>query len=231
MDQIRISTAQESTLQASKWLYVQALLSAEEMGALFESLGSFYLALGGTVSPIGKGIVSPADFLDHYKTYVDTLASGELPNPTTYQSVFSSVMTTTLDALYAIPAGANQQLIRIGKPVIQMQTSNIGYSVEDKKFRSMVFGTQNIRWGVQFGYPQLFQDPSTKDVITIRHSDDFPNTELFHSLQKWVRQHTIPTPFVVDGVLTNVPMRLGKQCQSWINRHPQLIEKGITIKN
>ena len=229
MNQLRLSNSEESTLQASKWLYVQALLDNQEMVSLFEFINPFFLASCGTVSPLGEGVVSQNKFLDHYKSYIDSLQIGELLPLEKYQSVFSCAMTTSLDTLYAIPIGESQQLVRVSKPVIQMQSCNIAYSTEDKKFYAKVFGSQNIRWGVQFGYPQLYQDPKTKEVITIRNSPDFPNSELFHLIQKWIRSHTIPTPFFVDNVLTNVPMRLGKNCLSWINKHPQLIEKKIKV--
>ena len=84
--------------------------------------------------------------------------------------------------------------------------------------------------GIQFSYPHLYQDPLTRNVETIRNTPEYPNTELFHLLQKWMRQHTIPTPLIAEEKLINIPIRIGKLCLTWINKHAQLISKDIYIK-
>jgi hypothetical protein len=48
-------------------------------------------------------------------------------------------------------------------------------------------------------------------------------------MQQWVRSHTIATPFEVEGKKVNVPIRLGKECLSRINSHPQLQAKGLRV--
>ncbi len=40
--------------------------------------------------------------------------------------------------------------------------------------------------------------------------------------KQWVRDNTRATPFSVEGKKINATMRLGKNCFSWINHHPQL---------
>lgn len=229
MAELRISTTDEAPLQASKWLKSQMLIDAEEMRQLFDSMGNFHLFLSGALSKRGKGEISKEEFLKCYQAYIACLSDGKLPEPSTYRHSFSPILTKNPDALYVILMGEDQQLIRAAKPIIQLQAHNIGYSPVDGKFRSMVFGNDSIPWGIQFSYPQLFQDNSTKQVEQTRHSPQFPNTELFQILQKWVRNHTVPTPFSVSGEEMNVPIRLGKQCLSWINRHPQLVAKNISI--
>ncbi len=234
MNDLRISSYQEQPLQASKWLEVQALLESDEMALLFDVLAPFSLFQCGSITQRGIGgeegqKQAKADFLSHYKDYVESLKSGELPLVSSYQICFSSVLTATNDCLYVIPIGEDRQLIRVSTPVIQMQAHTIGYSPIDKKFRSMVFGSDNIPWGIQFSYPQLFQDPISKQPTSVNDASAYPNTQLFRSLQKWMREHTTPTPFVVDGIMTNVPMRLGRKCYSWVNRHPQLVSKGISV--
>lgn len=228
MNTLRISTFEELPLQASKWLQIQVLIDFDEMTHLFDFLKPFSLFVCGAVTPYGQGEITQDDFLKHYNDYVNALKIGSLPAVESYQKWFTLAMTASPDALYTIPIDHNQ-LIRIAKPIIQMQAHTIDYSPFDKKFRSMVHGSNVITWGIQFSYPQLYQDPITKQVITIRNDPEFPNSELFNKLQKWIRQYTTPTPFIVENKMTNVPIRLGKNC-TWINRHPKLIEKGITVK-
>lgn len=224
------SSTSSSPLQAAKWLDYQALIDEEEMVGLFDQLGPFSLYYCGTVCKPGEGEIEKNAFLDHYRAYVHCLREGTPPDQFLYRRLFSPAMTVTPEVLFAIQLGDGRQIIRVSKPVVQLQAHCMNYSIVDKKFHPMVFGTDSISWGIQFSYPQLYQDNMTKEVRSVTDTPDFPNTPLFRSLQKWMRQYTIPAPFVVDGVLTNVPMRLGKKCLSWIDRHPHLKQKGITVK-
>ncbi|HEV8051440.1 MAG TPA: hypothetical protein VGP47_03020 [Parachlamydiaceae bacterium] len=234
MISLRQSTSVEKPLQASKWLQSQALLSRNELSALFEyletSLGTFFLYYCGVVCSKEKRDTSKNEFLDIYDAYIHSLMNGQAPDLSLYRSLFSPSMTVSTDALFTIPVGDDRQIVRISRPVIQMQAHNIDYSQVDKKFHSMVFGTDSIAWGIQFSYPQLFQDNETREVELVKKGQAFPNTALFQLIQKWMRQHTIPTPFIADGKTVNVPMRLGKECLPWINQHSQLVKKHISVK-
>ena len=46
--------------------------------------------------------------------------------------------------------------------------------------------------GDWFGYPQMMEDPDTKEPVQIIDAPAFPNTSLFRTLQKWVRESTVP---------------------------------------
>lgn len=230
-DNLRLSSlADEIPMQASKWLQSQILIDAEEMESLFAAMGDFSIFQAGSLTKAGYGAIDKKAFLDLYSQYIEILKSGSLPEESWYRPFFSSVFSSASDALYAVLVEDGQQLLRVSKPVIQLQPHRLGYSEVDGKFRPMVFGTDNIVWGIQFSYPQLFMDQPTHQVVTVDLSDRFPNTQLFRKLQKWVRHNTVPTPFIVKETQINIPMRLGKECFSWINRHPQLIEKGLKIK-
>lgn len=229
MNTIRMGSTKEKPLQASKWLSLQALLDTDELKDLLESLGEFYLARCGAVCNANEGLIAPDQLLAFYEKYVRALKNRELPNATQARHFLSLALTKALDDLYAIPLENEKQILRICKPVIQLQANYIDYSFEDKKFRPMIFGMESIPWGIQFSYPQLFQNSETKAVEQVKNNSSFPNSALYHTLQKWIRQHTIPTPFEVEGHVYNVPIRLGKKCLSWINQHPQLSIKGIKV--
>ena len=210
------------------------LVSKNELAALFEfieqSLGPFYLYYCGIVCHKNNGPVSKQDFLKAYGNYIDSLMKGQTPDLNFYRSAFSPAITLIAGALFTIPVGEDREIIRISEPVLQLQAHNMDYSTVDKKFRPMVFGLESIAWGIQFSYPQLVQDNGTGQIEMIKKSSKFPNTALFQMVQKWMRQHTVPTPFIAEGNLFNVPMRLGKECFAWINQHPQLVQKNITVK-
>lgn len=234
MTSLRQSSTAEKPLQASKWLQSPSLISENELANLFKFLeeffGEFFLFSCGVVCNNEKGEISKEEFLTIYNGYIQNLKDGKVPDHTTYRSLFSPVMTTTLKALFQIPVSEDRHIIRVSQPVIQLQAHYIDYSTIDKKFHSMVFGINSIAWGLQFSYPQLYQDNETKEVEIIKKSQRFPNTALFQLLQKWMRQNTIPTPFIAEGKTIHVPMRLGKECLSWINQHPTLVQKNIVVK-
>ncbi len=212
---------------ASKWLSVALLVDANEMKSLLETLGSFLIYSVGSVVKRGEGLISHESFLSCYAQYVEALKRGSLPDDSTYRTLFAAVWTTSSDHLYALHVGSEGQLIRVVKPVIQLQAHQLDYSMADGKFRPMVFGKDSVLWGIQFSYPQLFEEPKTHAVLKVDESPQFPNTLLFRALQQWTRQNTAPTPFIVGDKIINVPMRLGKSCFAWINQHPQFAKKGL----
>ncbi len=215
--------------RASKWLSVALLIDVEEMNSLLKSLENVHIFTVGRVVKLGKGLISQETFLNVYSQYIEQLKKRQVPDDSLYRAFFASVLTTALDHLYSFPVGTDSQLIKIIKPVVQMQAHNLDYSKADEKFRPMVFGQDSVLWGIQFSYPQLFEDPQTHEVYKVNESSQFPNTKLFRTLQRWAREHTIPTPFIVENRMINVPMRLGKSCLSWINNHPQFEKKGLRV--
>jgi hypothetical protein len=228
---LRIATPSEvPPIQVSKLLQVQTLLETQEVQALFEALGTFHIFLAGSVTNSGEGYISHTEFIEKYAEYLQTLKSGQSPDDSLYRVYFSSVFTVTPDLLYTSQFSDGRQLIRPSKPVVQLQLHRMDYSPVDGKFRPMILGIDSISWGLQFSYPQLYQNPVTKQPENVVESEAFPNTALFRSLQRWIRHHTIPTPFIVEGKQQNVPIRLGKECLSWINSHPELIKKGLKVK-
>jgi hypothetical protein len=214
-------------MEASKWLQVQALLDMDEIVQLFQALGNFKMYRIGAVLDLNETELSRDQFLECYRNYISTLKEGKVPQEIDYRPAFTSVISVSPDMLQVVPVEGSKQIIKVIKPVIQIQVHRLGYSVVEEKFRPMVKGKESITWGIQFAYPQLFQE--SEEVFKVDESELFPNTYLFHTLQKWMRQNTIPTPFLVDGKKMNVPIRLGKNCFSWINHHPQLIEKNIKV--
>jgi hypothetical protein len=112
--------------------------------------------------------------------------------------------------------------------VIQLQYHCFDYSPFDGEVRSMVYGQEAISWGLQFSYPQLYIDPHSKDICETNKSDA-ANTQLFRKLQRWLRQYSVPTPFIADGKRFNAPIRIGRGCLPWLQRHPQLKDHGLAI--
>ena len=223
-----VNLTDEPAFQASKWLKIPVLLEPSEMESLFKELGEFLIFMTSSVTKKGEGLVSHEDFLKCYRSYVDGLKSGKPLPESSYRPYFSSCITISPDHLCLAPVSNDKQLISIYKPVIQMQAHAMDYSPMDEKFRSMMFGS-SITWGIMFSYPQIFQNPQTKQVDQILKNENYPNSKLFLNLQKWIRQHTTATTFIVKGKKISAPIRLGNECLSWINSHPQLATKGMQV--
>lgn len=229
MNQLRISSPrEEGILQVSKALKFPVLLDDIEMCALMTALGSFYIGVVSEPAALDDLLIEKKTFLEAYKEYVETLKKGEIPSVALLRKYFSAVISTDLDAFYAMDVGQERFLLKSVKPVIQMQIHNFLYSPVDEKFHSLVLGRESVTWGIQFSYPQVAQDPKTKAISKV--SSDAPNSTLFTALSRWLREYTRPTPFVVGEKFSNEPMRIGKECFSWIAQHPQLKVKGIHIR-
>lgn len=223
------SVKKEGMLQVSKWMKIQVILGIDEMEELLSVLGRIYFVCVAQAVKAEDAMISTASFFEKYAAYIHCLQEGIIPEPSEFRGVFSSAMTTDLEIFYAMAVGENKYLIKPLKPVIQLQAHSFFYSELDHKFHPMVLSEDSISWGLQFSYPQLYQDPASHQVIKICDGDEFPNTGLYSKLSKWMRSATLPTPFVVDGTRTNSPIRIGKKSLAWIKNHPQLKRKGITV--
>lgn len=216
-------------LQASKWLQVRVLLDPSEMDLLLTELSPFLIYVPGSLIARGQGCIEATAFQEVYRAYAEALAKGLVPPEASYRQLFSTLWTVSKELIKITPMGESQELIRPSQPVIQLRPHRFAYSPNDGQFRSMVLGGDSISWGIQLSYPQIVQEPVTHEIETVTETARFPNTALFHQLQRWIRDHTIPTPFIVDHKRTNVPIRIGTYCLPWINRHPELQEQGIRV--
>lgn len=218
----------EGVLQVSKSRKLPILIDIDEMEDLFSSLGEFSMLDGSRPVDQQSALISKKTFLEGYREYIEGIKTGNLVDESFLQPLFSSMITCDLSLLYAIDLSKGRYLIKAKKPIIQLQRHHFIFS---DLFHSGVMGKESVTWGIQFSYPQLCLDPQTKRISKVDQSPLFPNTQLFLQLAKWVRQNTMATPFLVGEKLINQPMRLGKNCFSWINQHPGLRVKKLRIKD
>ncbi len=211
------------SLQASKWSSIQVLLSANEMEQLLKYLGKFSIFQTALCE---KPEITQKQFFDSYLAYCNELECGKLPSSPYYRPFFSSFWSRDSSAQLIVKVG-EQFLCRAVRPVIQLQYHLMGFSSVESKFRPMVLGKDSIPWGIQYSYPQLFQDPETQQIVKV--DDGFANTSLFKLMRSWIRKFTIPTPFVVNDKRINTPMRIGPRAKKWINSHPSFEQYGIKV--
>lgn len=227
---IRVSSLQqEGELKVSRWLKHQVLLNDGEMSDLLLHLGPLSACIVSEPVSAHEMVMDGQYFLDKYREYSSLLQEGKIPDSRSFRKYFSMIWTKSTDVLYAMPVTGDRYLVKAIRPVIQLQMHHFYYSRVDRKYHSMVLGPNSISWGIQFSYPQLYQDPRDHSYAKVVDSDMFPNTRSFLALAKWMRANTVPACFVIDDQKTFVPMRLGKKCTKWIHRHPQLIANNIKI--
>ncbi|MCI0382652.1 MAG: hypothetical protein L0207_06360 [Chlamydiae bacterium] len=226
---IRVSNPkEEGVVKVSKFLKIPILLDLIEMEDLLSLLSPFFIFIVSELVDANKALISKNHFLALYQEYVGALQEGRIPDEKKYRSPFSSIFTRETNLLYAHEVKEKLFLIKSIQPIIQLQSHFFSFSNLDQKFHSMVLGKGKITWGVQFSYPQIFQDPKTDEIVKVA-GESFPNTHLFHQIQKWVRANTLPTPFFVEGKKVFSIFRLGKKCFSWINSHRGLKETNLQV--
>ncbi len=214
-------------LQVSKWIKIPFLVDADEMENLFEEMPAFKIYEVGSVTRKGEGIHPPSIFLEKYRVYVECLKKGQIPHFSEFRLLFSSVWSLKETALFSMPADEERRLIKVHEPCVQIQHNQIRFDPEEKVFRTQVYSSDSISWGIQAGFPHVYLDPETYQTGKTR---DFENMDLFLAFQRWIRKATSPTPFVVGGEKVVAPIRLGKKCFAWINEHPQLRASGICVE-
>lgn len=222
---LRLSTSEkEGMYQASKYLKYQVLCEVDELARLFERLQSFSIyPLTGLTD--GEEIEKRA-FLSEYGSWIQELKEGRLPTDGQLRKVLACAWTAEKEALWKQEVPGKRYLVKMAKPLIQVQAHFFTYSSLDGVFRPMTMGPHNIFWGLQFSFPQIYQHPKTMELLEV---EEGLNSELFQKIKVWVRDETRPTPFLVGEKRTNVPIRLGKSCFSWIHQHPQLQEQKIGV--
>ena len=208
----------EGVFQGSKWLKFQLLCDVEELSLLFNQLATSSLFLLTGVND-GKPIPQ-AFFLEKWGKWIDGLKRGEIPSTEELRTLFASVLTDDLNALW-LQEVTNGYLLKLRKPVVHLQAHFFTYSSVDRIFRPMSMGQGSIFWGIQFSWPQIYQDP--KSMQFCETGREF----IFEVVRNWVREVSRPVPFLVDGEKIFSSIRLGKQCFSWIARHPQLTSFGV----
>lgn len=213
---IRTSTPeQEGVYQGSKYLKFQVLCDEEELSALFQIPFQIYPLTG----LVDGNAIDKKVFLKEYGSWIEDLKKGKVPSDAALRRMLACAFSAEEEALWKQEVPGKKFIIKFSKPVVQVQAHFFTYSPLDGVFRPMTMGKESIFWGLQFSYPQIYQEPKTMELKEVEES---PNSDLFQSIKQWVRNTTLPTPFVVEGKKTNVPIRLGKNCFSWIASHPQL---------
>jgi len=202
-------------MSGARFIKIPLLLDAMEMKELLY-LAPYDLYQVGRVIEKEEMLFDKTLFLEAYAEYVEKLKAGE-------KSFFllSPALSGDSRALQIMQV-QEKVLLRSALPLVQMQPHHI-----DAKLRSGVYGTDAISWGVQLSYPTLFQDPKTHQIEKVDGS--FVNTGFFEKIRRWVRAKTRAVTFAEGEGKVTIPIRLGKNCSSWIHHHAGLKQWGRRV--
>lgn len=229
MSSLKLSQqASEKSFSVSKWLKHQVLLDVSEMEELCRHLAPLHFFNVSEITQLEQLELPLEKFLKSYQDYIETLKAEKVPLDRQIQRHLSCALTTDPETLYAHPISPGKYLAKPLKPLIQMQQHRFFLSKTAGTLHPMVMSHESIHWGVQLAYPQIFFDGEQYSKV----SDEtlFPNTAIFTKLVKWLRLQTVPTTFLWGDKKIPSPIRLGKQCFSWVHHHIQLKEQGIAVK-
>lgn len=206
----RASLPETPAYQASKWLKLPLFLEVQEMQNLLEILPPWIAPLSGVIAEESQ-LLAKSQFLEIYNQYVEQLKKNLRP---IIDRRLTCAFTGNVEDLRAVPVSGGV-LVRIVRPVIQVQPYTLHYSEVAGKFHEMTHSRDSFAWGLLFSFPQLFQNPLTNEAEKVTEQI-YPNAAIFKAMQRWSRNNTIPTPFQVTDRVINLPARMGKQLRESI---------------
>lgn len=218
---IPVSTAsKETSLKASKWLHVRMLLTPEELSDLLNQLGECYFVNIAKICKKDEVLLSTSTVLSDYTNYLD--------NPKDYRNRMSVALSKDLSPFYLIQVQENSVLCKLKTPAVRMQAFDFVYVAEQKEF-FMSHSLNATSWGIEFSFPQFYEDPVTKAPIEIFKDKLNPNTILFKALQGFSRNFTKPAAFLFQGEKIIAPFRIGKKVINLVSHYESLKQVGLEV--
>lgn len=216
-------TKMQGQFQAARWLKIQALLDDVELASLMQALEPFSIYPLSGALPREAFPMPKERYLATYRGWIEGLKAGIVP--TSFGSLNASMWTKSAESLWFQEFPDKRVVAKPKEPFLLVQVHFMGYSRVDKVFRPMSLSQDSIFWGLQFSFPQIYEH-TEKGIV---EAGDHPNAVLFQRVRKWSRDNTRPTPMNVEGARENLPIRIGKNCLSWVNDHPALVAKELHV--
>ncbi|MBM3199142.1 MAG: hypothetical protein FJZ58_07830 [Chlamydiae bacterium] len=211
------SIEKEGVLHTSKPLKQAVLLTMQEMEDLFrEELSPFFLISASGLVKESSWNIGLEDFFLQYHQYLEWMKQDKGLPANTLRNFFSLMLSASLDVFYAIKMGPEKCLIKPRLPIIQIQMYHCFFSLLDHKMYPMVIHPNSFAFGLQFSYPQIYEDPHTHQYAKVLQEERFPNTPLFKALVSWMRRHTKP---VILKAHKAMPFRIGKNAEHLLESH------------
>jgi hypothetical protein len=212
------SLEDEGMMNCSRWLRHAVLLDLSELKDLLKSLGEcFFLPGTGLVSE-DNWSVSKENILENYREYLSWINSKEIMPSPELKRFFTLMLSPGVEEFYAVKAGG-RYLLKAKLPVIQVQLYHCFISRFDKQIHPMALSKDSFSFGLQFSYPQVYEDPKTHLFSKVLLEKQFASSALFKKLVQWVRKNTKPVLLTIQESQVNAPFRMGKKSQDLVDAH------------
>lgn len=212
----------------SKWISIDFLIDESEMASLFETLGSFEL-----ISPFSQHVENPhhlqkETFLKAFKEFSESLKKGVSPEYEDLKRFLFLMIMPSIEGIFLKPITDTKYALVFQNPYLEIKPITLTESLVDHTVRVAPLSKGQPWWGLRCSFPQIVQDSRTLKAAAISQNEH-PLGQLFKKFRVWIREHTRSTPIVTDSKKVNHPIRLGKQCMSWIQKHPLLQASNIKV--
>src|SRR5690606_29212441 len=118
--------------QAAKWLKVPVLASAEEFAGLFKRLGGFSLYRLGTPGKEDGLQITQDAFLDAVRRWIERLQAGQAVAMSDCRAVLACALSADPECLRLKSLSDGRSLVKIRRPVIQLQAHFFSFSQDEK---------------------------------------------------------------------------------------------------
>lgn len=208
---------------ASKWQKFYLFLSPKEVENLFAFWSIDHLYLTGKVLERESLIVK--NWIEKYANVLNAFWEGGSERNKLFSSILPAVISISEESLYRQDV-SNGFLVHMKDPCFVLQEHWFRYVPKDEKIYPMNFTNESLFWGLQFSYPQIFQDSKTKKIYNANLESSFGNAKLLILLRKWIREHTKPVSLQVGEMKHSTLFRIGKEYIKKIEDHSQIKEFG-----
>ncbi len=215
------SLEEKGIMHCSKWLRHAVLFELDELQDFLTELGPHVFVPTSLVTEDSWQILD-VDFKKEYELYLSELLDENAALDISRRRFFSLMLSSSTDDFYAMPTSNNRFAIKACRPVIQIQLYHAFISPLDKKIHPMVLHPEGFSFGLQFSYPQIYEDPLTHEFSKVLLDDAFPCTILFKKMVQWFRKNTKPVSFSLYGNKIHAPFREGKASSGWALKHKGL---------
>ncbi len=230
-----ISSHELPRFLASKWLSYHLLLDTQEWKDLFELPELKNLKMYRSSGFFERSEICQSDqqFLLAWKSYEESLLHQDRVDDKGFRSSFSLYFTLSPDCVVGVQKEelSSSLLIQPVQPCVTAQIHRFHVtSTPQVKVLSGVFGPHALSWGISLSYPQIVQDGMTKRVTHTLKDPLCHNTLLWRTLQKFVRERTIPLPLLIEGKPLWSELRVGRKAASWICGHKEILMKDPVLQ-
>ncbi len=184
------------------------------MKRFLDSLGSCLIVSPVQILTLETYQLSQESFLERYGRYLDWIGSDPGFPSSKVRNDCTLMISSGPDSFYSVPV-AGGFFLKPGLPVVSVRTYHCFISSLDGSLRSMAMNVDSFTFGLEFSYPQIYEDPRTGEFRKTLLDSDSPNTALYKKMTSALRRQTKPLLIEINGNKVAAPFRVGIDSSDW----------------